>query len=192
VPPKVYLAGPDVFLPNATELAEHKQRICREHGFEGVSAVDVDRQAGARRGRRRGWWISQCNEQRLRECDLLIANMTPFRGPSLDVGTAFEMGFMRALNRPVLGYTNAATDFRQRTLAWLGKGWSKRRDGSCIDADGMLVENYRMADNLMLEGAVLSSGAEVICRSVEAAKRWTDLDGFVACVKRARAIISRR
>ena len=43
----------------------------------------------------------------MRSCDLLIANLTPFRGVSMDSGTAFEVGFMRALGRPVLGYTTA-------------------------------------------------------------------------------------
>ena len=28
-------------------------------------------------------------------CDAMIVNLTPFRGPSADVGSAYEMGFMR-------------------------------------------------------------------------------------------------
>ena len=51
----------------------------------------------------------------MRTCDLLIANLTPFRGVSTDAGTAFEVGFMRALGRPVLGYTNTIADYRERT-----------------------------------------------------------------------------
>ncbi|MFC7552233.1 nucleoside 2-deoxyribosyltransferase [Pseudoroseomonas wenyumeiae] len=46
--------------------------------------------------------------------------MTPFRGPSADAGTVFELGFMRALGRPVFGYANAVANFRDRTLAFLG------------------------------------------------------------------------
>ena len=40
--------------------------------------------------------------------------MTPFRGPSIDPGTAYEMGFMRALKRPVLGYRNDPRDYITR------------------------------------------------------------------------------
>ena len=50
--------------------------------------------------------IALANEGLMRSCDLLIANLTPFRGVSMDAGTAFEVGFMRALGQPVLGYTN--------------------------------------------------------------------------------------
>jgi nucleoside 2-deoxyribosyltransferase len=192
VSPKVYLAGPDVFLPNARELTACKQRICREHGLEALSPVDVETTPALRRGPGRGWSISRRNEHLMRDCDVLIANMTPFRGPSLDVGTAFEMGFMRGLDRPVLGYTNEATDFLQRTLEWLGTRWSKLPDGRLTDADGMLIECYRLAENLMIEGAVRSSGAKVVRRRVAAAARWSDLAGFVACVKRAQEILSTR
>ena len=50
----------------------------------------------------------------MRSCDLLIANCTPFRGVSMDVGTAFEIGFMRALGRPVFGYSNTPADYAAR------------------------------------------------------------------------------
>ena len=46
----------------------------------------------------------------------MIANLTPFRGPSADVGTVYEVGFMRALGRPVFGYATTAEPFTRRTL----------------------------------------------------------------------------
>ena len=42
--------------------------------------------------------ISQANEQCMRSCDLVVANLTPFRSPSADPGTTFELGFMRDMN----------------------------------------------------------------------------------------------
>ncbi|MDR9459781.1 MAG: hypothetical protein RI591_06525, partial [Dehalococcoidia bacterium] len=32
---RVYLAGPDVFFPNAIEIGNAKKRICAQYGFEG-------------------------------------------------------------------------------------------------------------------------------------------------------------
>jgi nucleoside 2-deoxyribosyltransferase len=34
-PPSVYLAGPDVFLPDSVAVGRRKQAICRAHGLEG-------------------------------------------------------------------------------------------------------------------------------------------------------------
>ena len=37
---RIYLAGPEVFLPNATEIGEQKKRICEERGCVGVYPLD--------------------------------------------------------------------------------------------------------------------------------------------------------
>ena len=55
------------------------------------------------------------DEQHIRSADALIANLTPFRGSSADVSTAYELGFMRALGRPVFGYSTTAVPFTQRS-----------------------------------------------------------------------------
>ena len=34
---RVYLAGPDVFLPEAGALAERKRKLCADYGFVGKS-----------------------------------------------------------------------------------------------------------------------------------------------------------
>src|SRR5579872_579561 len=113
--PRIYLAGPDVFLPDAAERAEALKRVCKRHGLIGVSPLDplADEPAewaalseAARIHRR--------NEAHMRGCAALTANLTPFRGPSADVGTAYEIGFMRALGRPVFGYSTTAVPFTRR------------------------------------------------------------------------------
>jgi nucleoside 2-deoxyribosyltransferase len=38
---------------------------------------------------------------RFRDC-----NCSPFRGVSLDAGTAYEIGYACALGKPVFGYSN--------------------------------------------------------------------------------------
>lgn len=38
--PRIYLAGPEVFFPNALEQGAEKKRLCCEHGFEGVYPLD--------------------------------------------------------------------------------------------------------------------------------------------------------
>ena len=113
--PRIYLAGPEVFLPDAVAAGARKRALCSAYGFDGVypldAELDLSKLAKTEAARR----ISLANEALIASCDLLIANMTPFRGVSMDVGTAFEVGYMRALGRPVLGYTNTPIDLRERS-----------------------------------------------------------------------------
>jgi len=37
---KVYLAGPDVFLPDAVEVGQRKAAICARHGLTGLYPLD--------------------------------------------------------------------------------------------------------------------------------------------------------
>ena len=37
---KIYLAGPDVFLPDAVEIGRQKAAICAAHGLAGLYPLD--------------------------------------------------------------------------------------------------------------------------------------------------------
>ncbi|MBV9560335.1 MAG: nucleoside 2-deoxyribosyltransferase, partial [Bradyrhizobium sp.] len=37
---KIYLAGPDVFLPDAIEIGRRKVEICARHGLTGLYPLD--------------------------------------------------------------------------------------------------------------------------------------------------------
>ena len=67
---------------------------------------------------------------------------------------------MRALGRPVYGYGMTAEPFTRRTLnfaAALG-GVATNVDGFRRDADGLLIEQFGLFDNLMIEAGILDSG----------------------------------
>ena len=49
------------------------------------------------------------------ECDIVIANLTPFRGPSADAGTLVELGWFLGRGKPVFGYSNTALPFAERS-----------------------------------------------------------------------------
>lgn len=177
----VYLAGPDVFLPDAPARAARLKAICARHGLSGVSPLDP--LCG---GDPPDWAalpeplrIARRNEAHIAGCAALIANLTPFRGPSADPGTVFELGFMRALGRPVYGWSNCAIPFASRTRAFLA-GHPR---------EALAVEEFPgMADNLMIDGAIHASGGRLITRAVAPAARWHDLAAFeeVAALVAAR------
>lgn len=181
--PRVYLAGPDVFLPEPMARAEALRSICATHGLEGVSPLDplAGGDPAAWAGLPLARQIALRNEAHIAGCAALIANLTPFRGPSADAGTVFEVGFMRALGRPVFGWSNDARPFVVRTHAFLG-------GAAQHDQEGLLVEDFDgMADNLMIDGAILGSGGELVARDAPPGARWTDLAAFTHCVALAAA-----
>ena len=179
---KVYLAGPDVFLPDADAIAARKRAICAAHGLAGIFPVDNHPQHPEEADFPRWLWIYRRNEAHMRGADAVIANLTPFRGPSADAGTVYEVGFMRALGKRVLGYSNVAADFLPRTLGFLGAAAHRDATGRWRDGAGMAVEEFGLADNLMIDGGIHEAGGLLVRREVPEAARFTDLAAFEACV----------
>ncbi len=187
---RIYLAGPDVFLPEPLARGAALKRICAQYGLTGVYPLDaLDREPLEWAGLSEPQRIALRNEAHISGAAALIANLTPFRGPSADVGTVFELGFMRALGRPVFGWSNVSVDFTARTRAHLGRAAAPAADGVWRDADGMALESFGCLDNLMIDGAVFSSGGVLELAEVPAARRWSDLTAFERCVARAAAVL---
>jgi nucleoside 2-deoxyribosyltransferase len=183
MPPRVYLAGPDVFFPEPTRWAEGKKTICDRHGLAGVSPLDDLAEEPAEWAALPFWRkIALRNEAHVRTCQGLIANLTPFRGPSADVGTVYEVGYARALGLAIFGYATTTEPFLPRTLKAIGDGARAQEDGSWQDGDGLLVEQFGLFDNLMIEGAIVGSGGVLITGD---AGRWDDLSLFERCVQAA-------
>lgn len=163
---RVYLAGPDVFHPDAVTLGQRKKEICTQFGLVGVFPLDNDLDLQRLSPHAQGMAIFHANTLLMDECDVAIANMTPFRGPSCDPGTAYEIGYMRGLGKPVLAYSNISQSFTDRSSG----------------LDSLIIEKFDMVDNLMLDGAVVASGFDVITK--DAQDPFTDLAAFTECVKR--------
>ena len=184
---RVYLAGPDVFLPDPHARGAALKVICARYGLTGVFPLEdlAEAEPAEWATRPLPHRIALCNEAHILGSAALIANLTPFRGPSADPGTVFEVGFMRALGRPVFGWSNAAPDFTARTLAFLGDSATPAEDGGWRDNEGMALESFGCLDNLMIDGAVVASGGCLEAADLPAAQRWTDLAAFERCVARA-------
>ena len=189
---RVYLAGPDVFLPDAEAWAARRAAICARHGLTAVSPLDVLADEPAWADMPDWQRIAFRNEAHIRGCQAIIANLTPFRGPSADVGTIYEVGYARALGLPVFGYSNCPVPFTQRTLDdvmkhSVAKGSSGRvwRDG-----DGLLIEQFKRHDNLMIEGGIVGSGGVLVVPDTEPPDRWRDLTTFEKCVAIAATLTS--
>lgn len=184
--PKVYLAGPDVFLRHATARAAEKKAICAAHGLVGVSPLDTPEGVPPAWDALPDWHrIARCNEAHIASCVAVIADLTPFRSPSADAGTVYEVGYARGLGLPVFAYSNVATGYTARVLAQLGAA-ARPDEAGPRDADDMLVEDFGLHDNLMIDAGIATGGGGLVARDCDAAARWSDLSSFTRAVELAR------
>lgn len=149
----LYLAGPEVFLPDMTTIRESKLRICEENGFVGDFPVDGEplpsypKQMLAK-------FIALKNQEKIQNCSGVIANITPFRSVSVDPGTAYEIGYATSMKKPVFGYTNCHMNFKNRCIQAFGK---IQAGDHIIDIHQIMIEDFDMADNLMIDSAFLNT-----------------------------------
>ena len=164
---------------------ERKKAICAAYQLTGVSPLDaLEDSAQAWAGLPEWRQIALRNEAHIRGCVAVIANLTPFRGPSADVGTVYELGFARGLGLKVFGYATVTASFLERTVASVAGQWAG--DGSWWDADGLLIEQFGLFDNLMIEGGLAESGGGLILGDQD---RWNDLSVFERCVQAASGVL---
>jgi len=134
---KLYIAGPDVFRPDALQWAENVRALCRQEGHQALIPLD-ERQDSAS-------GLYRHNLKLIEEADAMLANLNPFRGTEPDSGTCVEIGYALALGKPVIGYAAMLMPMRDRLHA-AGPGL----DGRYRDSEGWIVENFGLALNLML------------------------------------------
>lgn len=185
---RIYLAGPEVFLANAQEIGERKRAVCARHGLIGIFPGDAAPPPDpALAPQDNGLAISQAMEAAMRGCDAMIVNLTPFRGVSADVGSVYEMGFMRGLGRPVFGYTHDTGCYRDRVVSGCASSLRLRVTGEPEDADGLAIENFGLPDNLMLAGGLVACGTTLVSVPAPHPERFTALAAFAQCVAIAAA-----
>jgi nucleoside 2-deoxyribosyltransferase len=176
---KIYLAGPDVFLPDAIDIGRRKAEICARHGLTGLYPLDNAIDLSARDASRR---IFAGNEAMMIEADAIIASLTPFRGPGADAGTVYELGFMAGRGKLCLGYCNDPTLYADRVRKFTTV---VSQAGRLTDADGLTVEDFGLSDNLMMIHALELYGCALVTPRQAPADVWHDLTSFEACVRMA-------
>jgi len=175
----VYLAGPDVFLPDAHEVGERKIAICKRYELTGSFPLDqtIDpAKPGA------ALEIFKGNQAKMDAADAIIANLTPFRGSSADPGTVYELGYMIGCRKPCFAYSNDPSTYAER-LARLAE--VTRADNRLVDADGLTVEDFGLPDNLMMIHALDLHGRPLVLPRKRPDDVWHDLTAFEACVRLA-------
>ena len=144
--PTLYLAGPEVFLDDAPAIFAAKRRMCRAHGLAPIAPFDDEAPAGS--GRPLAARIYRANLARMDRADAILANLSPFRGPGADPGTAFELGYMVARGKPAFAYSNRPGTSLAGVRA--AGGAVRGADGIWRDREGVRIEDFGLPENLML------------------------------------------
>jgi len=171
----LYLAGPDIFRPDAAVHGEKLKALCAAYGFEGLFPLDAQVAQATGDALEAARWIYRADIGLLDAADAVLANLDFFRGAEPDSGTCFEVGYAIARGKPVYGYVpeggSLAERIRRRCPEHLGAD-----DGH--DAQGWQLEEFGLPLNLMLAVpcTVVVGGADVALRRLR-----SDLDARRRC-----------
>lgn len=149
---KVYLAGFDVFKPDAASVFAS---LCSEAirlQLVPLAPIDGDLPV-AMHGVQLARHIFISNVAKLSEADGVIANLAPFRGHEPDSGTVFEVGYAIARGIPVVGYGVPAGSYADRLHA--ATPCTRCEAGVLREQhSGWLVEDFGLPLNLMLSCSI--------------------------------------
>jgi nucleoside 2-deoxyribosyltransferase len=152
---KIYLAGPDVFRQNAIEHFDTLKEICSKHGFEGLAPLDntINVNPEDELTPVHSNLIFTENVDMIKMCDVIVANIEPFRGAGVDDGTAWEIAYGFALGKKIWGYS----DYCNLSL--------KAITNVMFDMNRQehypIVENFGNTANLMIVESIKKSGGAI-------------------------------
>ena len=145
---KIYLAGPDVFRKDAIEYGQQLKAICVDHGHIGLFPMDNEVNFKTPYPYKIARQIFTANAKMIQQSDIVIANLNPFRGPSADVGTVWEVGYAIGLGKKVYGYRYDRRPYNERVL-------NPVNGVTCTpDSTYPNVEDFGLGDNLMIDCSV--------------------------------------
>jgi nucleoside 2-deoxyribosyltransferase len=156
--------------------------ICAGCGLEGVSPLDNQvALAGIPPGKPLATEIVRADIALMQRLDAGVFCLDGFRrGPEMDPGTAFEIGYMCALGKPLGGWSRDPRPYPHRVEAYFdacfglplqdaGAAHGGGTSGSARDPDGVLVHSEGCLQNAMTEIGIELTGGAVFANIV-----WTE------------------
>lgn len=97
--------------------------------------------------------IYRANVMLLDSVQAIVADISPFRGPNMDPGTAWEIGYGIAKGLPVFAWSDDFSTLFERTRRHVSAAPSPQRRH---DGNGWLIEDFLLVENLMIARSVTS------------------------------------
>lgn len=179
--PTIYIAGPDLFFRDTWPA--HCARVtalCEPLGLTPIFPVPatpitgpgITSEAEPTAARP----IYESCLQTLRECDAVLANLTPFRGQEPDAGTVWEAATAKALGKIVVAYV----DLRSGGVE-PGESYRIASDGAWVGMNRAILERFGLPVNLML-----ACGVDLLLTEAD------DLDPLAYAIRSLGAMVAAR
>ncbi|KXV55751.1 hypothetical protein AD947_14225 [Acetobacter tropicalis] len=170
--PKVYLGGDLVFRKDAQQLFRAFKEACLAVRLHGISPFDgQDEVEALPPGKETSLLIARLDRGLMDECAAALFCIDPFRrAADMDPGTAVEIGYMAAQNKPMAGYTVDGRTYHEKVQSYFEQAWhtplteEKPQNGSRVrwlDADAMIVHSEGLLQNAMVEGFIRQAGGDI-------------------------------
>lgn len=143
--PRVYLAGPGVFRPDSLGFSEQLKAKCERVGL--IGDFPLDNKISGCSPRDVAEMIYRANVALIDGAQAIVADISPFRGPNMDPGTAWEIGYGVAKGLPVYAWSSDFTSLAERTRRSLRV---VAKSEGFVDGDGWTIENFNLIENLMI------------------------------------------
>ena len=160
-----------VFEPDPAATFAAMKRVCERHGLAGVSPLDNQiGLAASAPGKALAARIVDADIVLMHRCDAGVFCLDGFRrGPEMDPGTAFEIGYMHALGKPLSGWTRDRRDYPERVRGFfagvfglgLTSAPNEGQSGALRDPDGILVHSEGLLQNAMTQIGIERGGGTV-------------------------------
>lgn len=148
--PIVYLAGPERYDTDAAEKYDSMKELCAKYGFyaitptdeiPGIPAADTDDIYT------NAYLTFMRQQQHVRDCDIILANLNDFHGWEPDSDTSFECGMAFQLGKKMFSYMDSNEKMIHRVPNF-GKEFDYRDHCQCN------TENFDYPINLMFSGSM--------------------------------------
>lgn len=148
----LWLAGPEVWLPDHDAQAARQRALCLAAGFDAGVPTLMPPGKGGDELEAREFYAARMAQ--LRQADAAIVNLTPFRGPSADTATVFEAGVLAGLGRPIFAYLNVTSELQAEYAARVDTLLGASLDAARVwrDGDGCVIEDHGLPETVMLWG----------------------------------------
>lgn len=148
--PIVYLSGPERYESDHLERYARMKKLCDKYGFNAITPMD--NAPGIQRIYSsdpyvQAYNIFDHNQQHVRNCDLIIANLNMFHAWEPESDTSFECGMAYQLGKKLYAYMDDTKIMRQRIPNY-GAANEFR------DVCGNNVENFNYPINLMFASSM--------------------------------------
>lgn len=148
--PIVYLAGPERYDSDAAQKYAAMKALCAQHGYyaivptdevPGIPAADTDDIYT------NAYLTFMRQQQHVRDCDIILANLNDFHGWEPDSDTSFECGMAFQLGKKMFSYMDSTQKMIDRVPNF---GADKDYRDHC----GCNAENFDFPINLMFSGSM--------------------------------------